>query len=224
MSQGDRGDLWVFAYGSLMWNPGFEWAEAVPARLEGYSRRLCIYSIHYRGRIEQPGLVLGLDRGGITDGLAYRICGLDAATVHARLTARELIYGVYRETRLPVHLRDGRCVMALTYVAERAHPSYAGRILDEERIRIVRSACGKAGTNLAYLASTMAHLRELGIRDRQLERLSARIGAFAVRAGPSNGSRTVPIARSFALRMRRTLELRHGARRHFSYRRALCSK
>lgn len=228
MSHGEPDDLWVFAYGSLMWNPGFRWAEAVPARLDGYARRLCVYSVLYRGSIARPGLVLGLDRGGVTEGLAYRIPAIQANEVHARLTARELIYRVYREKVVAVHLRDGRGVWALAYVAERAHPSYAGRITDEARIRIVRAARGRAGTNLAYLASTIQHLSDLSIRDRQLERLAVRIGGFACKRRGSGEvddvSRTLSISRSAWVRGPGTAPLRGCARRHFNYRQNLASK
>ena len=91
--------LWVFAYGSLMWQPGFPFVEARRARLEGYHRSFCIYSLHYRGTQQRPGLVLGLARGGTCEGIAFRVADEDAPAVRAYLHARELIYGVYREAQ-----------------------------------------------------------------------------------------------------------------------------
>src|SRR5215470_16603979 len=97
-------DLWVFAYGSLMWRPAFAFAEARRARLTGYHRAFCIYSVHHRGTPERLGLVLGLDRGGVCEGVAYRVPATDAVAVRAYLRAREQVSGVYREAFLPVEV------------------------------------------------------------------------------------------------------------------------
>ena len=101
------GDLWVFGYGSLLWNPGFGFAEARAARLVGHHRALCITSHRYRGTVERPGLVLGLDRGGSCLGLAYRVDAADAAAVRDYLREREMVTGAYREGLRPVRLADG---------------------------------------------------------------------------------------------------------------------
>jgi glutathione-specific gamma-glutamylcyclotransferase len=138
------GDVWVFAYGSLMWRPGFAYQEAVRARLHGWHRAYCVYSVHYRGTTERPGLVLGLARGGVCDGVAYRIGPEDAAGVHNYLRERELIYGVYREKHLAVALSDGSglAVHALAYVADTTHVSFAGMLPLERAARIIRSGWG----------------------------------------------------------------------------------
>ena len=94
-------DLWIFGYGSLMWRPGFTHAERARARLDGYHRAFCISSTHHRGDALRPGLVLGLDRGGACEGVAYRVPAAEARTVLAYLRERELISGVYREAQLP---------------------------------------------------------------------------------------------------------------------------
>ena len=86
------GDLWVFGYGSLMWNPGFAHAEARPARVYGYHRAFCLYSEHYRGTEARPGLVLGLNRGGSCRGRAFRVPAHDADAAMEYLIAREM-YG-----------------------------------------------------------------------------------------------------------------------------------
>ena len=100
----DPAETWIFGYGSLMWNPGFDFAEARRARLTGYHRAFCIYSIHYRGTQRRPGLVLGLDRGGVCDGIAFRIAPEQRQQVLAYLRRRELIYAVYREALVPVDI------------------------------------------------------------------------------------------------------------------------
>ena len=111
-----------------MWRPGFAHAEAVHARVDGWRRGFYIYSTHHRGTHARPGLVLALDRGGACEGIAYRIPAAEAARTLAYLRAREQVNGVYREARVIARLEDGsgRHVDAIAYVAERAHPSYAG--------------------------------------------------------------------------------------------------
>ena len=173
-------DLWVFAYGSLMWRPGFAYAEARRARLTGYRRAFCIYSVHHRGTPERLGLVLGLDRGGVCEGVAYRIAAADAAAVKTYLRARELVNGVYREAVVPVELEHRPAeVTALAYIVERAHPTYAGRLPLGLQARLIRGARGLSGANLDYLVSTVRHLQEIGIRERELERLVTMVGPLA---------------------------------------------
>jgi cation transport protein ChaC len=173
-------DLWVFAYGSLMWRPGFAYAEARRARVTGYRRCFCIYSVHHRGTPERVGMVLGLDRGGACEGVAYRIAGSDVAATRAYLRARELVNGVYREALVPVELEHPPMqARALAYIVERAHPTYAGRLPLSLQARLIRAGKGASGANLDYLVSTVRHLRELGIRERQLERLVTMAGPLA---------------------------------------------
>jgi cation transport protein ChaC len=137
--------------------------------------------VHYRGTRERPGLVLGLDRGGAVEGVAYRVAAPNAGAVRAYLRDRELIYGVYREALLPVRLAGAdRLIPALTYVAERQHASYAGGLEDGGRVRLVRAASGVAGTNIEYLRNTLRQLSQLGIGEPRLERIAVRAGAFAL--------------------------------------------
>jgi glutathione-specific gamma-glutamylcyclotransferase len=169
------GELWVFGYGSLMWNPGFAYAEAHRARLDGWHRAFCITSTHHRGNAARPGLVLGLDRGQSCEGIVFRIAPEHAADVVRYLRQREQVNGVYRETRVPVRLSapPHREVAALAYIVERAHPGYAGALPIATQARFIRGARGISGFNLDYLINTVAHLVELGIRERTLERVLA---------------------------------------------------
>jgi cation transport protein ChaC len=180
-----HGDIWVFAYGSLMWRPGFPYLEARHARLTGYRRCFCIYSVHHRGTRERPGMVLGLDRGGTCEGIVYRIAADHAGETVRYLRAREQVNGVYREAHLPVELIEGerREVLALAYIVERAHPSYAGRLPLIRQARLIRAGRGLSGNNLDYLISTLRHLEELGIREPDLARLLALIGPHTARGG-----------------------------------------
>ncbi len=96
------GEVWVFAYGSLMWDPGFAYLEAAPALLRGYHRAFCIYSFVYRGTEARPGLVLGLDRGGACKGMAFRIAAAEGAGVLDYLDAREKVTDVYVRRAVPI--------------------------------------------------------------------------------------------------------------------------
>jgi glutathione-specific gamma-glutamylcyclotransferase len=215
---------WIFAYGSLMWRPGFPYEEARHARLIGYRRCFCIYSMHHRGTPQRPGLVLGLDRGGTSEGIAYRISGANYATIVHYLREREQVSGVYREVNVAVALLGGtaREVMALTYVVERAHPSYAGRLTLARQARLIRGASGLSGINLDYLISTLRHLAELGIRERDLERLIAMIGPHTARGRRPDRANPSVLAMLRATRRLPVLVpvrgLRLDARRRFLHR------
>lgn len=216
------GDLWVFAYGSLMWRPGFAYAEARRARLVGYSRGFCVYSVHYRGTREHPGLVLGLDRGGACEGIAYRVPSEAARRTLAYLRARELITGVYVQTRVSVTLAgpQGRQVSAITFIVERCHPGYAGHLPIGLQARIIRGASGGAGANIDYLANTLLHLRQLSIRERGLERLAGLAGAFRLigcAPGESCAS-TRALTRAWAGKQPRLRRLLPELRRRFVHR------
>ena len=165
------GDLWLFAYGSLMWNPEFEFVRSMPATLYGYHRAFCVYSTRYRGTPEQPGLVLGLDRGGSCHGVAFRVAAEDADETIAYLRAREQVTGVYLERRVPVQLAGGGTVEALVYVVDRGHGQYAGRMDEAEVLRLVRQGRGVSGANPDYVRSTHEHLTEMGVVDPLLGRL-----------------------------------------------------
>lgn len=169
--------MWVFGYGSLIWNPEFEVAEAVVARVDGWHRSFCMRSIHHRGTEAEPGLVLALDRaeGAHCDGLAFRVApGAETATLHL-LRERELISSAYLETTLCTHLAGGQEVEALAYVIDRGHVQYCGGLPLEEQAQIIAQACGGRGPNRDYLWSTAAHLAALGIADDDLEWLSRRV-------------------------------------------------
>ncbi|WP_048645096.1 gamma-glutamylcyclotransferase [Nitratireductor soli] len=170
-------DFWVFGYGSLMWRPGFAHVETRKARLHGYRRALCVYSHVHRGSPDQPGLVLGLDRGGSCLGLAFRVPGDLHDEVVAYLRERELVTNVYLERRLVVRLEDGPPVAALAYVVDRAHPQYAGGIDVAHAAERVTGSVGQSGRNEDYVLNTIEHLKALGIRDHWLEAVAARVGA-----------------------------------------------
>jgi cation transport protein ChaC len=164
-------DFHVFAYGSLMWRPDFPFVEIMPATLYGYHRAFCITSTHYRGTADKPGLVLGLDRGGMCVGRLYRIGPTDAADVAEYLHQRELITGCYVPKHVTLRLADGRKAEGLTYVADRTHYQYAGKLDERTVAGIIRHCAGVSGSNRDYLRNTVQHLEEMGIADTSLHRI-----------------------------------------------------
>lgn len=180
---------WVFGYGSLMWKPGFKFDEVVPARLEGAHRALCVYSINHRGTRRFPGLVFGLDASGSCDGLAFHVPQEFRLATGAYLRAREQVTNVYDHPMKPVKLSDatGRIVLALTFLVNRRHRQYAGRLPISVQADIIRRARGKSGRNMDYVINTMLHLRTLGIHDIGLERLAVALGRHRL-----NGTHAAP--------------------------------
>ncbi|MCZ6743718.1 MAG: gamma-glutamylcyclotransferase [Alphaproteobacteria bacterium] len=193
------GEVWVFAYGSLMWDPGFAYLEAAPALLRGYHRAFCIYSFVYRGTEARPGLVLGLDRGGACKGMAFRIAAAKGAGVLDYLDAREKVTDVYVRRAVPITVggaaisaggrpisaggrpisAGGRKVTAHTYVADRGHHQYAGKQTLRQAVRLIAQGAGIGGSNRDYLESTVNHLDELGITDGPLHQLHAMVCGMA---------------------------------------------
>ncbi|MEL6958156.1 MAG: gamma-glutamylcyclotransferase [Pseudomonadota bacterium] len=171
--------MWVFGYGSLLWNPGFVPAEAVTATLSGYHRSFCMLSIHHRGTVEQPGLVLALDEAEATcTGVAFRASDADAPRVLEELRERELISSAYLERTLPLSLEDGRQIDALAYVINRDHDQYCQYDLETQAQLIARSVGGR-GPNPEYLYNTAAHLEQMGIHDPDMSWLVGRVRQLA---------------------------------------------
>jgi len=158
------GDMWVFAYGSLMWNPGFTHHQAGLARIHGYHRALCVWSWVHRGSRAHPGLVLGLDRGGSCVGVAHRVPQAERAATVAYLYERELVTHVYLPVVRRIRVDGVGAVPALTFVVDRRHPQYAGELAPADAACTIRGARGRSGPNPEYFANTLAHMDELGIR------------------------------------------------------------
>ena len=175
INEHETGDLWVFGYGSLMWRPGFDVLERVPARLIGLHRALCVFSYVHRGTPEKPGLVLGLDRGGMCRGVAFRIAAAKRERTIAYLRGREQVTSVYLETMRRIELEDEarRQVRALTYIVDRGHVQYAGRLSLAEQLRLVSQGHGRSGNNRDYVLSTVKSIEAQGFRDPQLHQLAA---------------------------------------------------
>lgn len=173
------GELWIFGYGSLVWNPEFPHVETQPATLDGWRRSFCMRSIHHRGTVADPGLVLALDEdaGALCRGIAFRVDPDAHTDTMAALRERELVSSAYLERSLPLALDDGRSLRAVTYVIDPAHEQYCHLDL-EVQAGIIARAVGGRGPNTDYLFNTAAHLEALGIEDAELSWLSRVVRAM----------------------------------------------
>ncbi|MGH8705353.1 MAG: gamma-glutamylcyclotransferase [Burkholderiales bacterium] len=166
-----RRDLWIFGYGSLMWSPGFRYAERATGRTHGYHRALCILSNRYRGTPDRPGLVVGLCRGGSCWGMAFRVPAARVRRVLAALWRREMVNRVYVPTLVRVALARGRRIRALAFVADTAHSQFVRELDLHGRARLVAQGVGQRGRCVDYIRNTLAHMHEIGVRDPHLERV-----------------------------------------------------
>jgi cation transport protein ChaC len=169
------GEAWVFAYGSLMWNPAFEFAEALPCSVEGWRRSFCFWTPLGRGTPELPGLMLALEGGGSCEGIAYRLAPHQVRSELAILWNREMLSGVYKARWVPTKLRDGRTVTAVTFVVDTGHCQYCGDLPMERAAHHIAFAEGRRGACRDYLTNTAEHARSLGIHDPYIEELVQRV-------------------------------------------------
>jgi cation transport protein ChaC len=168
--------IWIFAYGSLLWNPAFHFAERRLGRVHGYHRRFCLWTRVGRGNEREPGLLLGLERGGSCRGVAFRIAR-DRVEEETRLIwAREMISDAYCPRWVRVRTDHG-AIAALAFVINRRHERYTGSLAEETVARAVAAARGELGSCADYLLNTVRHLDELGIRDERLRRVAERVAA-----------------------------------------------
>ena len=169
---------WVFGYGSLMWRPEFTHLAQVPGVLRGFHRSFCVWSRHWRGTSERPGLVLGLAPGGQCQGVAFRVAAADWPGVKAYLDERELMSYAYAACWLPVELTGGEAgavVSAYTFVSDPAHPHYAGELPVERAADVIVAARGVAGLNRDYLIETLRRMATEGFVDETLHALLRRV-------------------------------------------------
>lgn len=182
---GDHGnqELWVFGYGSLMWDPGIEFSEVRHASVQGYQRSFCLWDEGARGSLERPGLMLALDKGGTCEGLAFCI---DAAVIEHEtfvLFRREMIARAYEPHWPDLQTGPGR-IKALGFVANHANERIKPHIPIAKQAEMISRAEGHLGTNFAYLAQTHERLEIHGIEDGYIADLHDRVAR--VRAGHGN--------------------------------------
>jgi len=168
------GDVWLFAYGSLIWNPTIHTVERRRAEVWGHHRRFCLWTHLGRGTADSPGLTLGLERGGSCSGVVYRIAAAESEHELLLLWHREMLTGAYEPRWIKASTPEG-AVRAVTFAMNTAHPRYAGKLPDERVAAVIARAEGALGPCCHYLFSTVQHLQDLGIRDRHLERIAHRV-------------------------------------------------
>lgn len=171
-------DVWVFGYGSLMWNPIICVAESRVARVEGFYRHFCLCQTLGRGSPEKPGLMLALDEGGSCTGVAHRVAASDVESEIGLLWQREMLSGAYRPHWIDAHA-GGETLSALTFVVDRTHKRYEGLLPFETIARRIAAAQGVLGTNRDYLYRMAKHLSELGVADDDIARLEREVRALA---------------------------------------------
>jgi cation transport protein ChaC len=172
------GPVWIFAYGSLLWDPELRETATEPALLYGYHRSLCLYSYDYRGTAANPGLTLGLDRGGSCRGAALRLPIEALDRIWRREMSGRLVYAA---RLLRVQTANG-ARRTLAFTALRSCPDYAGRLSLDEAARIILGAAGRRGTCRDYFENTLRHLEQLGFADGALRRLAERVQALGAHA------------------------------------------
>jgi cation transport protein ChaC len=179
--QGDQ-DLWVYAYGSLIWNPEFDYADKRLSMLRGHHRALCLWSRVNRGTPDTPGLVFGLDRGGSCRGMTFRIRADNVPNTFEALWRREMATGAYHPRWLRCDTEQGS-VNALAFVIDRNNPGYVRGLHEHQTIEIVARASGRYGPCIDYVVQTHHALAAAGIKDHRLanlaQRLQERIGDSA---------------------------------------------
>lgn len=170
----DAGDFWLFAYASLMWDPRFQYGEALPARLEGWQRAACVWSSIARGTLATPGLGLGLLPGGVCGGLALRIAAGEEEAVLPQIWRREMWTDIYR----PTWVRLDIGVAAIAFTVNPASGQFSGQLSFDDSVAHIATAAGERGPCRDYLANTVAELKRLEITDPSLEALLAAVDAY----------------------------------------------
>jgi len=174
----DDADVWIFGYGSLMWNPAFHFVERQHGVVHGWHRSFCLWTPLGRGSPDNPGLVLGLDRGGSCNGMVYRVAAQDRETELPLLWKREMVADGYHARWVTVRCKTGD-VPAITWVINPRGDRYAGKLPMEALAKTLATAAGRLGSCRDYLENTVGHLDELGIGERPLHEIRDRVREYA---------------------------------------------
>ncbi len=175
------GDIWIFGYGSLLWDAPFSHQEARPVRLLGWQRSMCVWTALARGTPERPGLSLGLRRGGACDGIALRIAEADLEAAWPAIWEREMWTDIYQPTWISLDV-DGLNATALTFTVNEASRQFARGLDLDQTIAHIALAHGERGPCRDYLVNTVEKLRAMGIADSYLEGLQDAVAGYPVRA------------------------------------------
>jgi cation transport protein ChaC len=179
-------DVWVFAYGSLLWNPDFPFVEKRIGTIRGYHRRFCLWQWRHRGTRARPNLMLALDRGGCCKGVLYRVAAPDVRSKLAGVWRRELIGDAYRPRWLWAETAEGP-VESVAFVINRDGERYAGRLPEEKVAEFMAAACGHTGPGAEYLLETVTALEAAGLRDAMLWRMQSMVAERLIAATPRSG-------------------------------------
>ena len=167
--------LWIFGYGSLMWNPAIHFTARTTGQIFGHHRRFCLWSTLGRGSPENPGLMLALDRGGSCHGVVYEIAPTAAPTELDILFRRELMTSAYRPLWTRVHLRDGQVRRAITFVIDPDHDRYTHHLEEHTTVKLIAESEGSLGRCSDYLYDTLNALEDEGLSDKRLSKLAQRV-------------------------------------------------
>lgn len=178
-------ELWLFAYGSMLWNPTVQFVESRCVRVSGWHRSFCLRSTAGRGSAEKPGLMLGIEPGGECEGLAYRLAPEQVRSELHLLWQREMVTGAYQASWLPARCRAESELSLVAFVIDPAGSNYEGGLPVDEQARRIHAASGLLGSNLDYLLRTRFHLRRLGIQDDYIERLAAEVEQLSSHSPPN---------------------------------------
>jgi len=176
MNDGDRNEFWILGYGSLMWDPGFDFVRNRPALLSGFHRRFSVLSNGSYGRPDSPGLALGLHYGGSCKARAFQIAPEKMVDTLGYLDQRE---SAYLRKEVTIIVEDRGPVDALTYIVNPDHPRYAGHLGQEETVRLISSGSGSKGTSLGYLEKTVQELENQGMQKSNMHDLLADVRRFS---------------------------------------------
>ncbi|WP_300003067.1 gamma-glutamylcyclotransferase [uncultured Cedecea sp.] len=174
----DQGPIWLFGYGSLIWNPAFEYDEVVPATLKGWRRNFCLRLTAGRGTACRPGRMLALTAGGETTGLAFRLPDNNLEDELTLVWKREMITGCYLPTWCPLLLEDGRQVNALVFIMDSKHPLYAADSSAEAIAPLIATASGPLGSNAEYLFSLEEAMKVRGMHDEGVTELAEKVRSY----------------------------------------------
>ncbi len=180
---GEGRDLWLFAYGSLIWNPLFHFAERQPALVHGLHRRFCLWSRMGRGSPDRPGLMLALEHGGRCHGFAFRIPAHLLRTELTLIWRREMVMGSYQARWVNALVR-GQPVRSLAFVVNRKGWQYAGKLPADEVVQVLAHARGRLGSSADYLFQTVDCLRSNGVQDAPLFALAEQVARLRAPLAP----------------------------------------
>lgn len=179
--------IWVFGYGSLIWNPCFHFVERRVVTVAGWHRRFCLWTSIGRGTPDRPGLMLGLEPGGSCRGVAFRIAEAEVESELDIVWRREMVTAAYRPTWVTAR-SEGETLRAIAFTINRAHPRYAGRLPAARIVEALATARGPVGPCCEYLFNTVTHLEELGVPDRRLRALCRAVRERQAREAFAPGS------------------------------------